>query len=639
MVELLSMKDFKVTKMKVRLPKIEGEGMKGNLVIVNTFNMHSIEKIVNNPILDDRGVYKFVYRNRNIDFIVKGKHCRLRGTKERAEYYTKCKENLGLTGFVSFGAYQGRNLYYDIYRENELFFNTIPETTAKNVKSSEYIRILRENILLEQYLKDYTNIIMIINLEEWDANIKAVSTKEYDNPINLFYYGMKKEFEDFKTLGNIEILVVTSTATIRFNPTRCDDNSFKLFYKEINKLSNTVIQEEDVGDKTIDAIDNRINLNIGSNEIPDGKGTSLTQDDYTSDNIAAIAKEKEKEHPENTDEENINATLNDPKTAEVIAQKVLEPVEIKKTALSKRDLELREKQKKIKVGNSTLEELFEKKAKTVPIPVNDVSRSVNTLNHEATQVKFDNFADSYNDEIYSRDIASIVYGMQDKSIPVFIRDVEKEDTSDSLNSKETWTIHLEDANRGRHTLKFDVPKFVDGRYMYLNGKIKIFNNQRFLKPLIKTGPDTVQVCTNYNKIFMYRYGDKVESLFEKFKALVAADPKNFSYKRGDCSRLNGEYQTSIEYDTLAKQYAEIVVKTSPQIHLIFSQPKLKEFCEANGLIAEFNAVNDSKDNDAFVAGYYDYGTSAKKRYELYIINSENDQGEVHVKESVEEVFV
>ncbi|MDQ9827143.1 hypothetical protein RFZ44_28185, partial [Acinetobacter sp. 163] len=51
-----------------------------------------------------------------------------------------------------------------------------------------------------------------------------------------------------------------------------------------------------------------------------------------------------------------------------------------------------------------------------------------------------------------------------KSLPVYIIDYTIEDTSDLMNYKNTYTIKLEDANRVRHTIKVDMPKFIDDDY-------------------------------------------------------------------------------------------------------------------------------------------------------------------------------
>lgn len=620
MIDILTIDDFRIQKTKFRLPRLEGRTTEGNLVILNTRTKNSIKLLLNSLNIEDRGVYKHVFRNRNVDFTVKGKHVRVRETKERAEYYKKVKDSCGLNGVISFSGVVGKNLYYDIYRENELFLENIPESTAKNVRAQEYIRIFKENVLSFPHLDKYTNKLMIIDLEDWDsANLRETNNQAFDNPINLFYYAMKKDLENFKSLGDITVIIMSSSAVMKFNIANCDENSHKKFFTEINKLSKTVIHSEDIGDKAIDMVDNNAVNSDGTYRRGDDQGI-LSINANVSDVVAKVAKDEEKKNPGKDETANMLNVEEDPEVVKAIAKQVLEPINIKKDSMSRRDMELREKQKSLKVGNATLEELYEKKSKEVSIPVNDVSNKVDTLNHELTQVQFAGFADAYNKELYDKDISSIAFDLQNKSIPVYIRDVKKEDTSDSLNFKYTYTFYLEDANRGRHTLKFDVPKFIDGRYMYLNGHKKEFNNQRFLKPLVKTGPDTVQVCTNYNKIFMYRYGDKVESLFEKFKQLVMTDKKNFSYKRGDCSRLNNEYKTTIEYDTLAKQFAEIIIRQSPIIRLIFSQPRLKEICGEIGLGSEFQKVVDR--GVELPVGYMDYGAGSKgHRYQLFIVDT------------------
>ena len=42
---------------------------------------------------------------------------------------------------------------------------------------------------------------------------------------------------------------------------------------------------------------------------------------------------------------------------------------------------------------------------------------------------------------------------------MYILSIDVEDSSDVLNYKETWTIHLEDENRQRYTIKVDIPKY------------------------------------------------------------------------------------------------------------------------------------------------------------------------------------
>ena len=56
------------------------------------------------------------------------------------------------------------------------------------------------------------------------------------------------------------------------------------------------------------------------------------------------------------------------------------------------------------------------------------------------------------------------------------------------------------------TLKFDVPIIFDDHYMMLKGNKKVIEHTVILKPLVKTGKDTVQIVSNYQKMFIMRKG-------------------------------------------------------------------------------------------------------------------------------------
>ena len=627
MVELDTLRDFRISKQKLFLPIGEEDASKGNVIILNTKSSYSIRSIIKNPMIEDRNHYKNVYRNRDVELRIKGNKIIEHGTTTRNFYYKYCKENFKINGVISLFSLEGKNFYYDIYRENELFFQNT-DKLSKLVKATEYFKNIQASILSNPFLNKYDRKIVIINLEDWSFDLNGMD--KVKNPIDVIYQMMRHEFDEFHAINDVKFLFITSKAMFIMDPFTCDKTSHLNFFKAIKQLDGTITSDKD---------DNSISL---SNEIEykddDELDTELENEDDLEFDERAEEIIKQEEKLNNSEE----LETDDPEKVEALANKILEPVNIKKDSISKRDEELRKKQKTLKIEGTTLDELRSRKASDIPIPINDVSKDINTLNKDITKVQFHNFADTYNKELYMRDIVSIADSMKDKSVPVFVREMKKEDTSDSLNQKETYTFYLEDTNRGRHTLKFDVPKFIEGRYMYLNGHKKEFNNQRFLKPLVKTGPDTVQVCTNYNKIFMTRYGEKVESLFEKFKALVLSDKKHFEYKRGDCSRLNGEYKTTIEYDTLAKQFAEIIVKPEKgyRLHLIFSQPKIKEFCMGKGnMVKEYETI--SKSDDLLVCGYYENGSG---KYSIYAIDtSRSDEFEeeripVPTKESVGEAF-
>ena len=88
-------------------------------------------------------------------------------------------------------------------------------------------------------------------------------------------------------------------------------------------------------------------------------------------------------------------TLDDPKVKELIKQgKILEPVDIKSTAMSKRDEDLREAQKNLKLDNGhTLNDLLKLRGDKIDVPVHDVSHKVKTANEHMTKVRFETLED------------------------------------------------------------------------------------------------------------------------------------------------------------------------------------------------------------------------------------------------------
>lgn len=589
MNSIKNMKDYQLTTGKILLPINEENIERGNCVILLNKNYNSIMNITNSNLIEDRNAYKYIYRNRDVSLKIKGKKYFIKGTVERNNFYKWCKDSIKLNGVMILNNINSRNFFYDTFGEHKHFFE-ITEKYDEKITSLEYLKLLDDFLHLYVLNEDY-NKILLIDIEDWQGNNK--NEINYRTPYGMLYYAMKFHKEEYLKLGDLDILFINSKSVFKINPKNFEKGTMDKFLRSLKSL----VTKMEVGE-------------FLSSEIDDLESETEDEED-TDETYEKIKKQEESESegeiPQNQEE------LKD------IANKVMEPVNIKKDSISRRDAELRERQKKLKVDGVGVSDIYLKESEKTDLGYNDVSNKVNTLNKDMTKVRFANFTQTYNEKLYRKDILSIPDSFKDKSVPVFIRDAKVEDTSDSLNQKETYTFYLEDTNRGRHTLKFDMPKFIEGKYMYLNGNKKMFYNQRIAKPLIKTGPDTVQVVTNYNKIFMHRHGEKVESLYEKFKALVMSDTKHFSYKIGDCSRLNTEYKTTIEYDTLAKHFAEIVVKSGekgkPNLHLIFSQPKLKDKCiNEFGLEKEWKEIFES-DNKLLV-GYFDTG----KKPQLFVID-------------------
>ena len=300
--------------------------------------------------------------------------------------------------------------------------------------------------------------------------------------------------------------------------------------------------------------------------------------------------DEDDEYPEDSDFEDYE---DDIKTAtqevlsedEEILKEVLDdiqdntvPLKNPKTAPinSARDAKLREAQKNIVVKNSTIEEIISRDASNVPIKSDDKSNVMHTSNKNMKTMKFTNFDKTYIDELYTKDILSCFDMLKDKDSPFYITNIDVKDTSTSLDLKETWTVSLVDENKKKHTIKVDIPKFQNDRFMFINGTKWIILKQNFYNPLVKDTPDTVILTTNYQKITIQRKATKSLGAIERIFTLMKRTGDGKIFTVGDSSKSNVNnmnYISSLEYDELSRR---IFKYTSGNCELYFSRDYIRD---------------------------------------------------------------
>lgn len=273
----------------------------------------------------------------------------------------------------------------------------------------------------------------------------------------------------------------------------------------------------------------------------------------------------------NTDEEVISDVLDE------IQNKTVPLNNIKTAPInSARDKKLREEQKKIVVRNSTIEEILKRDKSSVPIETTDVSSVMHTTNKNMHNIKFANFDKTYIEELYTSDILAMFDSLKDKSSPFYITGIDIEDTSTAMDLKETWTVHLTDENKKRHTIKVDIPKFQNDRFMLINGTRWIILKQNFYNPLVKDTPDTVILTTNYHKITIRRKATKSIGTVERIFSLIKKTGDVNTFITGDSTTGNLKYISSLEYDELARRLFKF---TSNGCEICFSRDYIKDNME------------------------------------------------------------
>lgn len=208
------------------------------------------------------------------------------------------------------------------------------------------------------------------------------------------------------------------------------------------------------------------------------------------------------------------------------------------------------------IMNQTVQEM---KKKIVP-PAN-LAPYINTMNPTIQKPKAKNFYKQYNETTFETDIDKAVASLAKADYPLFIQKKEVEDTSDLMNMKKTYTYTMADKDGHTHIIAFDVPIFLEDRYIFLGGNKKVIENQMLILPILKSGPDEVQLVTWYNKIIMKRSSMKIDQKSEIIKKYIL-NPQNtsrFKVRIGSCQMKNKGTDTSLDYDNLAKNITECTI--------------------------------------------------------------------------------
>lgn len=470
----------------------------------------------------------------------------------------------------------GKNFIFD----NNFYLKVFLEFNKKTVDivCKEFIKVL-SNIISNKYIIDnkYTKKTIIIDAVNWLATSK--DNNVLSNPVNILYVCMRKYIELVRGLGNVDIIILNGNNNLfKFNTLNITKSSYNLFKSSMTKLDVKLL---DANIDNIKDIDNNTEKEKNINMLKKKLNLSNIEiDNATKDLLNDKIETIKDDDPNATGEDIIKKLQNDTELAAEINEVRVNSYADKSLSSRKRDEELYKNQLNVKFGDYTLNELLFESNRVTDIDENDISKSIKTTNVNMYKVKYNNFEKSYNKYNYEKDIVAPFYALSEKKdLPVYIRKIDRVDSSNAMNQKETLTFHLEDANRVRHTFTIDIPKFVDDKYLYLGGNRKRFVTQQILKPIVKIAPDTVQICTNYKKIFMYRYGTAITSKIEKFKKMVESHPEVFKVEKGNGSKESMGCKTSLEYDSIAEKYMTIELLNLPnnrRIVFYFSKKKLME---------------------------------------------------------------
>lgn len=508
---------------------------------------------------------------------------------------------------------ENRNMFYDLGHHIDIFFRNTPKMNPLK-KMNLFWTYFKSILFNTNHLTNYNYKFILINLNDYEFD-KPV-TKNLENPMMMIYYTLFRSPELLKDL-NYDIFFFTDTKVLRFNPSKItlDKSTYKLFKVEMQKMISSVSLDKVIDEKEIEKDEAATNTaSIIMHAVQPVTMSTVTQydsmikpvEEVSSNSIEARIQNKVEKVRKELDDIPMDDTVSSSDMEDFIKTKVENEINSdeqlltdmytnlskknvpNRPASSARDIELKNNQKDIVVNGMKIGDIEKIKATHMPLPKKDISNAIRTTNKNMQTISFQNFEKTYNEKVMTKDIMNAILSLNDKSIPMYVRDIKVQDTSDELNYKETYTILLEDANRQRHTVKVDIPKFLEDKFLYLGGNKKLIKKQNFLFPVVKTGPDTVQIVTNYNKMFIRRIDTKSVSSIERIKKLLKDSDKFKSYFTfGNTISRNVDYVTTIEYDELSKTLTKF---TSDNCVIFFNQQEAHQYMEDNNILLPANTL-------------------------------------------------
>lgn len=560
---------------------------------------NEVDEIINEDSQYDNKLKTMLYKDR------------IKSNKQALLIYKSIKENdkhIEKT-FLDINRYKGLNLFVDFYYYNDLFLKNVKMIPLK--ANEMYFKFLYNFITDPRYDKQYKEktIFVPVKISEYGNIIKKDSYPwDYNKNINILSSlnkAVKNNITDLKKLDGYTFVFIGNTGYFKTN--KISNIKYSTFISLIKKLYNKdIIGDPDENRDSPKAIKTQIINNIEKSkeiEINNLVGSNKTKTgDIELNDIKTSADKEEKDINEKNKEElidivdtysqkstNVDSTLNDLNNsydAEYFKSiiKKLEnnssnKVNINATRAARMN-DLNNKFLAKEINNKSVQDLINKSSINTPLPRTNLN--IDTINEEWKDLQGVNFEKVYD---IDEDIFSILYSLKDKSYPISIIDIDKEDTSTSEDHIYTYTVKCEDSFGSRFTLKFDIPKFRNDRFMRLKGNEKILNGQLLLLPVIKTDEDTVQIVTSYKKIFIRRYGESEGKSMPSADALMKALNKykgnTIKVIYGDNRRISSKYELPIDYLDLSKKYSKITIKGNETYEFYFNQDELREKYKIN----------------------------------------------------------
>lgn len=506
---------------------------------------------------------------------------RLRTNKDVFGIYDMIKQDVPYINrtYIDYQKYKNKNLIIDTFFYNSIFANKNIwiNDKAVNLYFDLINRFIDDNRLTPLGYNKLNTVLVPIS--DWIENEESLDYKKNVNLISVILRLVKTSSDLLQKWKGVNFIFLTTKGYFSCDLSTLNKQTVVRFKVLLNKLINgDPIVDDDPNKESTKAI--MINIVDKIEDDAHIQINKLTGDKVSDSNKKEVIDKIEKaaEISNNSDEtlDKLDTDERIKKILDDLSNQEEDKVKINNARLS-RMMSAQDVSKNKTIQGTPIRTILSKSLVETEIPKTELK--IDSVNEEWKDLKYINFEQSYD---IREDILNILYSFSDKSEPVVVRDIDVEDTSTSEDLKETYTVKFEDSHGQRFTIKFDLPKFVDDKFMRLRGNEKTINGQLTLIPILKTDEDTVQMISNYKKIFIYRYGSSVGKSYptaDKInKVLNKYDGKDVKVVYGDNSVVCSKYDLPIDYLDLAASYNTI---ENDEYIIYFNQDLIREKYKVN----------------------------------------------------------
>ena len=609
---------------------------------LNLFSVNNFKRIYLEKLLVSSNNKKRIFQSRNSLY----KEIDVKINNRKVNYISNLSSlknfNIFLDYSKQFGLDEKSNNFSSLkktkYLINNIFNYTNKFESSNQLNFKDEI-IVFDNNNVNQEFKDFINInnndITPLGLLYNLIKIDYFKNNELNNNLNkiilIIDYNSNSYFKfnlDNETIMSKKTLIlkkIKKCLVDGYNNTNSDEDSlFPVEKSTPYKLIDTEENKKNLEEKITDKVTNNIIQNILNLNINKASDNEIKLINMINNNISNIVKSN-KFNSIDTETDNgkikeiMDIVSNDEETMDLVNKlndinKTGEEEDIIDPKIQK----LKDIQSDVSINltgtKKTFKDIISEKDK---YEITDFNiNNPNLVNIEVNNFEINSFDDSYYYKQFENDMIETFKSFnEDPDIKLFVQNIDIEESSDDMTLKKTMKIKFKDDKNTTHNVKIDLPEINNGKFMYINGSKKILFKQLILKPIVKTKSDTVQITTNYNKLFIYRFGQKTSQKLEYLKYLLLDDelkkniisPNKLSIKKGNCLITNSKYHNTMDYDDISKYLVEISIN---DLYISFNRINIENL---------FNE-NNSKYNNVLSKLEYD----KKEFYPIGFIKSTNE---------------